>query len=328
MRLNNFYKTILPLFFTTLVANAMSFSTNRNYLGYNLIYASGHIKNGDLERLKNRYYSLPNNKQTIVVFNSYGGELYEGLNIGRFLKRNHIGSAVRRNGICASSCALAFLGGRAKNGKRLMILPYSSSLGLHSFYYKNGNYVKLEKVQEDLANILSYASYVGAPHYLMANMFKTKSNNMYWINQQDRVVLRLKSSLNLHQKGRYIAKQYYQRGAVRYIKSYFSKVNNMIASSRGSNLYSTDAALSSIRYKTWMSRNLKYVHLKSIKQLQSNVVEAKVIYSLNNGKRICSVNRYTLAKNYTNSWKIIRKVYKGCDYSSTRELKRLAKALP
>lgn len=328
MRLDIFYKLLISVTFSTLVTNAMSFSTNKNYMGYNLIYASGHIKNGDLEKLKRRYYSLNNNRQTIVVFNSYGGELYEGIKIGKFLKRNHIGSAVRQNGICASSCALAFLGGRSKSGKRLMILPYSASLGLHSFYYKNGNYVKLEKVQEDLANILSYASYVGAPHYLMANMFKTKSNSMYWINEQDRVVLKLRSSLNLHHKKGYIVKTNYKTRASYYIKEYFSKINNMIASSRGSNLYSTDAALSSIRYKTWMSKNLRYIHLKSVKELNSNYVEAKVIYALNNGKRICSINRYTLAKNYANKWQIIKKVYKGCDYTSTKELQRLAKALP
>ena len=328
MRLNIFYKTFIPLVFTTLVANAMSFSTNKNYLGYNLIYASGHIKNGDLEKLKRRYYSLKNNKQTIVVFNSYGGELYEGLKIGRFLKRNRIGSAVRKNGVCASSCALAFLGGRSKSGKRLMILPYSSNLGLHSFYYKNGSYVKLEKVQEDLANILSYASYVGAPHYLMANMFKTKSNSMYWINQQDRVVLKLRSNLNLQRSNRYIAHSSYQKRASQYIKEYFSKINNMIASSRGSNIYRKDTALSSIRYKTWMSKNIKYIHLKSVKELYSNLVEAKVIYALNNGKRICSINRYTLSKNYANKWKIVKKVYKGCDYSSKRDLNKFAKALP
>ena len=330
MKITNLCKSLIPIVLTTLVANAMSFSTNKNYNGYNLIYASGHIKKGDLERLKRRYYSINNNRQTIVVFNSYGGELYEGLNIGRFLKRNRIGTAVRENGICASSCALAFLGGRSKSGKRLMYLPYSASLGLHSFYYKNGNYVKLSKVQEDLAQILSYASYVGAPHYLMANMFKTKSNSMYWINEQDRVVLGLKSSLYLRNSNgvRYVTKGNYNKSASRYIKEYFTKINNMIASSRGSNFYRKDIALSSVRYKNWMSRNIKYIHLKSIKELKSNLVEVKVIYALNSGKRVCSINRYTLAKDYTNRWKIIKKLYKGCDRASAKELKRLAKALP
>ena len=322
MRIINLLKVIIS---TTIIVNAMSFSTNKNYMGYNLIYATGHIKYGDLNRLKRKYYSLKNNKQTIVVFNSYGGELYEGLNIGRFLKRNRIGSAVRKNGICASSCALAFLGGRSKSGKRLMILPYSARLGLHSFYYRNGNYVKLSKVQQDLANILSYTSYVGAPQYLMANMFKTKSNNMYWINQQDRIVLNIKSNLSL--RPNYIANYTYSYSAISYIKEYFSKINNMLASSRGSNIYNKDRALSSIKYRGWISKNIKYIYLKKLKELNKNSVEAKVIYALNNGRRICSINRYQLTKTYT-GWKIVKKLYKGCDFLSSKDLKRLVKALP
>jgi len=333
MKIIDFTKTVIPMLLTSIVANAMSFSTNSNYMGYNLIYASGHIKKGDLKRLKNRYFSLDNKKQTVVVFNSNGGELYEGLKIGKFLKSHGIGSAVRKNGICASSCALAFLGGRSKRGKRLMILPYSSNLGLHSFYYKNGNYVRLSKVQSDLANILSYASYVGVPHYLMAKMFKTKSNNMYWLTQQDRVTLRLKSGISLKPTNGYLA---YNKNTVcysnynsatNYIARYFSKINNLIASSRGSNAYSNDIAISSYKYKNWISKNMKYIHLKSVKALSSNKVEAKVIYSLNNGDRICSINKYSLAKR-AGKWQIRKKIFKGCTFASSKKISKLVKALP
>ena len=328
MRLINLTKIILPIFLTTYVVNAMSFSKNQNYMGYNLIYATGHIRHGDLNRLKREYYSLNHKKQTIVVFNSYGGELYEGIQIGRFLKRNHIGSAVRRNGICASSCAISFLGGTSKNGNSLMILPYTSNLGFHSFYYKNGNYVKLSKVQEDLANILSYASYVNAPHYLMANMFRTKSNKMYWITPQDRVVLGLQSNLTLN-KNRYLSSNHttYSKSVTSYIKEYFSKINNMVISSKGSSIYSKDKALSSIKYKNWMSRHVKYIYLKRVKKLDSNTVEAKVIYALNNGIRICSVNRYDIITQ-NNSFNVIKKYYKGCNRTSAKHLRKLAKALP
>ncbi len=321
------FKIFLTLLFLTLNSYSMSFAINKNYLGYNLIYASGHIRSGDLNRLKNIYYSLNRTKQTIVIFNSSGGELYEGLNIGRFIKSNHIGTAVRKNGICASSCALAFFAGRDKNGNRLNILPYTSYLGLHSFYYKNGKYVKLTKVQQDLSNILSYSSYVGIPQYLIAKMFKKKYNQMYWINSQDRVALNLKSAISNKHYIKHYKYNYTRVSPEQYLKQYFSRINNMINSNKDSSFCSSNIALSTLRYKTWISQNIKYISLKNIKKINKKEVEAKVIYALKSGKRLCSINIYKLNKT-RNSYNLIKKEYKNCNSTTINELKRLAKALP
>jgi hypothetical protein len=333
----NILSTLTVAFaFTSTLLNAMSYSVNYNYLGYNLIYASGQIRHGDLYKLQKKYRNLNKSRQTIVVFNSNGGELQEGLNIGKFLKDKHIGSAVRKNGVCASSCALAFLGGRSKNNTKLRILPHSSKLGFHSFYYKNGNYVRLNKVQNDISNLLSYASYVGAPNYLMSKMFKTSSKKMYWVNRSDIRALNLKrglSSLKFNNYAKNRVKQHtYQPyeinrlNAVSFIKEYISKINNTITSHSGYSNYSNVAL--NTRYKGWLSNNLKYAHIKNIKQITSRKVEAKVVYSLKNGQVLCSTNVYNLTKTYNGNWKIINKTYKACSSRSKRTLKVLAKALP
>ena len=331
-RINILSTYLITLLVSSSFLSAMSYSVNSNYLGYNLIYASGQIRHGDLYKLQRKYRNVSKNRQTIVVFNSNGGELREGLKIGRFLRDNHIGSAVRKNSICASSCALAFLGGRSKSGAKLLILPNSSKLGFHAFYYKNGNYVRLNKVQKDLSNLFSYASYIGAPNYLMSKMFNTSSKEMYWINHRDRRALNLKRGLNQINFSNY-AKTTNQNpiytpqiSAITYIKEYISKINNTISSNKGFTSYG-NVALNS-RYKGWLSNNLKYAHIEKIKQLSLNKVEAKVVYSLINSQRLCSTNVYNLTKTYSGDWRIINKTYRPCSSKSKRALAVLAKALP
>jgi len=338
-RINILSTYMVTLLFSSTILSAMSYSVNSNYLGYNLIYASGQIRHGDLYKLQRKYRSLSKQRQTIVVFNSNGGELKEGLKIGRFLKDNRIGSAVRKNSICASSCALAFLGGRSKSGSKLMILPHSSRLGFHAFYYKNGNYVRLNKVQKDLSSLFSYTSYVGAPNYLMSKMFDTSSKKMYWVNRRDRRALNLKSGLNRLNFSKYAQHKRENTtkynaykvstphiSAVNYIKEYISKINNTILSNKGYTNYS-NVALNS-RYKGWLSNNLKYAHIQKIKLLSENRVEAKVVYSLKNSQRLCSTNVYNLAKTYGGEWIIRNKTYKACSSKYKKTLNVLAKALP
>ncbi len=323
--------------------NALSYSVNKNFLGYNLIYASGKIRRGDLYRLKNTYNRLSRNRQTIVVFNSAGGELNEGLRIGQFLTKYKIGSAVKRNGICASSCALAFLGGRDKYNRKFMILPNSAKLGFHSFYYRNKSYVKLSTIQKDLANVLNYASYVGAPTSLIAEMFNTKSNSMHWVTSYDKKLLNIKRGLpksNLSVAKNSMSRYYKRKKSVqkhninrtyslnqtKYVKYYISKINSLISANKGV-VFNNETALNESSYQSWLSSSLKYVFLRKTKLIKRNIVEAEVVYALKDGTRICSKNRYNLTES-SNGWKIRSKQHKACNYKSKKILKRIASYLP
>jgi len=323
--------SIISLIFISLIAfssqlSALSYSVNKNFSNYNLIYASGKIRHGDLYRLKNTLRKVSKRKQTIVVFNSAGGELNEGLEIGKFLKYRHIGTAVQQNGICASSCALAFLGGRDKYGRKLMILPENSRLGYHSFYYKR-NYVKPATIERDFANVIEYASIVGTPSSILVKMFKTKSSNMYWVKNSDRALLGIKRGLTIN-KSYHTAKvqKHNYLTQVSYVKNYFNNINYVLRASRGSS-FNNSVAYDDISYKDWLSATLKYVHLKRVKLISQNQVEAEVIYSMKNGKRVCSKNIYDLTQN-NRKWKILSKQHRGCNYKSRRELKKLAAYLP
>jgi len=341
IQFNIITKYLLGMTFVgTAMLSAMSFSVNKNYMGYNLIYAYGQIRFGDAYRLKREYQKLNKRRQTIVVFNSNGGVLTEGIKIGRFLKDNRIGSAVKKNGICASSCALAFLGGRSKRGSKLMILPSSSRLGYHSFYYNDGNYVRLNKVQKDTSKILSYTNYVNAPNYLVVKIFDTESKDIYWINHRDRYALGLKyglgrlsfynSNSNSKSKTKITSTNinYYKQSATDYIKQYIGTINSLLTSNRGLEFNNSYYALNSIDYKGWLAQNLKYMYLKNIKQKNYNRVSAKIIYALKNGIRVCSNNIYYLTKTYNSGWKILSKEHQACNYKSSKVLKKITRALP
>ncbi len=317
--------------FLPFTLNALTFIT-KEMSNYNLIFANGKIGRGDLYRLQQSYYSLTNRaKQTIIVFNSSGGELNEGLKIGKFLLNHHIGSAVMPEGICASSCALAYLGGRDKYGRKLYILPRNAKLGFHNFYYKNRTLVNATQFEQDLSNVMEYFAAVNAPQYIITKMFKTKYNHIYWVRRSSSLLPF--RSLNVSLRPTYKAKRYFSAveektltmSAFSYIKSYFYQVNLAIQSSRS--FYRNNVALNDRNYDYWLATHLNYVYVQKLKKYPRNRFEAKVIYSLKNGTRACAINTYYLGKN-NYSWYIKGKKVSPCDRSSYYKIRSLTYRLP
>jgi len=323
------------IFILTINVKALNIITNSNYNNkYNLIYASGRIHSGDLYKLKRAVRSLPKNRQTIVVFNSMGGELNEGIKLGKYIYTNRLATAVANNSICASSCAIAFLGGRDLYGRKMMILPSSSKLGYHSFYYKSSNRVKVSKIQKDLSNVVDYFSYVKAPNKLMSKMLNTKSSSMYWITQHSNKLLSLKKGIRIKTTKKYanktksVNKKVHKKAKVyntyntqeEVLKKYFYNINKAITSTRG---YACNnvALNNTTTYKFWLEANLSYVYVQKIKKLNANTLEAKVVYALKNGYKIYSKNRYKLARN-SQGWQVVSK-----RISPTRASKKIVKSI-
>jgi len=294
------------LFTTNLLGLEFSKVTQENY---NLIYASGKIYRGDLNRFKRVYYSLPSYKHTIVILNSNGGEMQAGIKLGKFFYDHKISTAVRKNSMCVSSCALAFLGGRDFSGRKSMILPKNTKIGFHNFYYKSGSYVDASKVQRDLASVVDYFSYVQAPNKLMRKMLKTKSDDMFWIsNRRHKSYLKTKKGLKIQQThNKVYAKNSSKNFATSKrlaIQNYFKRINQTIAVANQSRKRQ-HIALNSL-YQDWLGNNLSYVYAKKIKLLKHNKARVLVAYLLKNGKRIYSYNTYTL-KRTQYGWRVVAK---------------------
>ena len=333
---NKMYSNIISLsiFITVSLStlNAMSFSSIDNGY-YNFIYASGKIRKGDTYKLSRAYKKLPHNKQTIVIFNSGGGEMSTGIQIGNYLKQHHIGSAVAKRGMCASSCALAFLGGRDLSGNKLMVLPYGSKLGYHSFYYRNQRYVSSDKVQKDLSYLMKYFSYVNAPSDLVTKMLSTPSGSMYWITSSNNRYLNLQRGLkNVSFENKDQSRYTYKtndssESKIAYIKSYFDKVNMVIKANRGyQSSYTT--ALNANSYNNWLANNLRYAYITKMHLYGNNIIKVKANYMLSNGQRACTNNTYKLRQTNDNNWRVVYKRIVPCSKHSSRVIRRIKNELP
>ena len=88
--------------------------------------------------------NLPKKPTVVVYLNSTGGNLREGMRLGRFFFHNKIETVVESKTACASACALAFLGGRdGVTGKPHRTKASTSGVGFHSFsreFDKDKNY--------------------------------------------------------------------------------------------------------------------------------------------------------------------------------------------
>jgi hypothetical protein len=66
--------------------------------------------------------------KTQVFLNSGGGYLFDGVRLGEFFRENNIQTEISDGEICASACAIAFLGGttRVMKGKSILLFhsPY------------------------------------------------------------------------------------------------------------------------------------------------------------------------------------------------------------
>lgn len=105
-----------------------------------VVFASGEIFPGDAAKFSNFLHAnkvVSDYMQSYSVrLSSLGGNLLEGMALGTTIRRAEMSTVIARGDICASACALAFLGGIQAGvssdaiGRRL---EFGGSLGFHGF---------------------------------------------------------------------------------------------------------------------------------------------------------------------------------------------------
>lgn len=78
---------------------------------FTLVTISGELQHGDDDTFKQKVFLL---KEAAVMFNSEGGSLMAGLEIGRAIRLKGFDTVVPDSMFCASACALAWLGGKTR----------------------------------------------------------------------------------------------------------------------------------------------------------------------------------------------------------------------
>jgi hypothetical protein len=150
---------------------------------FNGVAATGPIEPGDTEKLERYLERLPHKANTGVYFSSLGGSLAEGISLGRLLHTRRIKTIVEGNAMCASACALAFLGGVDPNGRKWMSSTTTSRLGFHAFRNGDGSLVaNTDDTQAIVAAILRYGLDVQAPMDIFVRNFETPASSVYWFS--------------------------------------------------------------------------------------------------------------------------------------------------
>ena len=96
---------------------------------------SGRITGGETLRLRNLVAQAAPGRKLAIILDSPGGDLFEGLELGRYFHEARITTFVKGSGgICYSACSLAFLGGRdTTTGAPARIKMSGGKLGFHQF---------------------------------------------------------------------------------------------------------------------------------------------------------------------------------------------------
>jgi hypothetical protein len=116
-------------------------------------------------------------RQQVVVaagFNSPGGSAVAGMMIGESMRRNNLPGYVNRGDLCASACALAWLG-----SARRVATP-TSRIGFHGVYTQTGGATATSGSGNALAG--AYLSRLGYGYEFIAWATSAPPNGMQWLD--------------------------------------------------------------------------------------------------------------------------------------------------
>jgi len=127
---------------------------------------------------------------SLVDFNSPGGSLLGGTELGLAIRANNFRTSVgmkapAKDKSCASACTYAFLGGVSR------IVHPDSHFGIHQFYGEIGSEDGLGLAQDIIAELLEYVSNMGISTDFVKVASGTSANEMTWLDAAQRSTLRV-----------------------------------------------------------------------------------------------------------------------------------------
>lgn len=159
---------------------------------------NGPIVGGETLALSGLVSKLPPGKAAAIILNSPGGNLAEGVQLGRFFHRARIATFVLGyGGSCASACALAFLGGRGQDGNPSRVKMVGGNLGFHQARRvrtaadSTKKYTKAD-MENELFNtrrlayaIIEYLSDIGERMSFLHLMLRSPSAEMTYLSSEE-----------------------------------------------------------------------------------------------------------------------------------------------
>ena len=137
-----------------------------------LVTIEGAIERGDEDQFLRKIGPVAN---AIVAFNSDGGNLLAGIQIGELIRLRNFASLVPDGMRCASSCALAWLGGT----RRLM--GSKAQIGFHAA--SDGETGKVTGVGNALVG--AYLDKIGLPYSAVVYITSAAPEDISWLSKSD-----------------------------------------------------------------------------------------------------------------------------------------------
>jgi hypothetical protein len=137
-----------------------------------LVTIDGLIESGDNDQFLRKIGPITN---AIVAFNSDGGNLLAGIQIGELIRLRNFASLVPDGMRCASSCALAWLGGT----KRLM--ASKAQIGFHAASDRETG--KVTSVGNALVG--AYLNKIGLPYSAVVYITSAAPEEISWLSKSD-----------------------------------------------------------------------------------------------------------------------------------------------
>lgn len=156
------------------------------------IWLSGEIKEGDFELVKRTVDRQPNDYAKVLMLESTGGLLSEGLLIGRYVRQARISTMVPLGPGCHSACSLIFLAGTdGKSGDPRRIMVAGAAIGFHqaTFRPRGGTYSEDElrrletMAQNTVAQVEGYLREIKAAPEFLSLWLSAPSTEMKLISE-------------------------------------------------------------------------------------------------------------------------------------------------
>jgi hypothetical protein len=137
------------------------------------ITVEGQFVDGDYQKFKLLAEAAP--KDTIVAFDSPGGHMATGLQMGMLIRDKGLRTLVIAHKTCSSACAMAWLGGVVRSA------DHTARIGYHAAYSK----VDGQITGDGNAVAGAYINKIGLPIRAIVYITRKRPNEMQWLTPKD-----------------------------------------------------------------------------------------------------------------------------------------------
>lgn len=155
-----------------------------NTSGVPIVSVTGQFEFGDEKKFVTQVLNLAN---AIIEFDSPGGSLQAGIEIGRAIRLKGFTTSVRAHSICASACGFAWLGGTRRE------VQEGASVGFHAAYTMEAGVAKETGVGN--AVLGSYLNQLGLTQRAIEYATIASPESMTWLTEEDGQALGIEFSI-------------------------------------------------------------------------------------------------------------------------------------